>query len=67
MNHDQALRARFFEASIGAVALAYNNLEFSADQLMCIGLLGEHYPPLAKRINGMDGKLELIKLGPIRA
>jgi hypothetical protein len=49
-------------AAIGAISIAYNELERIVDYLLCYGLLGEYNAALAARINGLDGKVELIRL-----
>ena len=51
-------------AGIGAVALAYNYGETAIDRALglALGIGYKLYLPLVTRINGMDGKIDLLKL-----
>jgi len=52
-------------AGIGSVALAYNEAEVLVDILMSLslGLLTASAPEIVGRINGVEGKFELAKIG----
>jgi hypothetical protein len=51
-------------ASLGAVSLAYNEAEVQIDLIMALalGLWAESAPHVTSRINGIDGKIEIIKV-----
>jgi hypothetical protein len=54
-------------AALGAVALAYNEAEVTIDLLMvfALGLWATVAPEVSSRINGIDGKIEIAKVGMI--
>lgn len=54
-------------AALGAVALAYNEAEVTIDLLMvyALDLFAGVAPEITSRINGVDGKIEIAKVGMV--